>query len=132
MPPLELLTSATRRVPTDSQISSSLPPDLTTANLENEKAEAEAAKEAAQEALVQAEETKVAAEEASTATSEVNAKISELIGSLTTAGNFRKRREVGATASYDTPTNCAGFISMVTDMTSAISGENYSTATRIG
>merc|ERR1712106_1003786 len=106
--------------------------DLTTVNLENEKAAAEAAKEAAEEALEQAEETKAAAEEASSTTSEVNAKISELIGSLTTAGSNRKRRAVGTTASYDTPTDCAGFITMVADMTTAISGENYSTATKIG
>merc|ERR1712106_229042 len=106
--------------------------DLTTVNLENQKEEAEAAKDAAQEVLDQAVETKAAAEEASSTTSEVNAKISELIGSLTTAGSFRKRRDVGTTASYDTPTDCAGFISMVADMTTAITGENYSTATKIG
>merc|ERR1712128_295506 len=49
-----------------------------------------------------------------------------------TAGSQRKRRGVGTTASYDTPTDCAGFITMVADMTTAISGENYSTATKIG
>merc|ERR1712128_243047 len=77
--------------------------------------------------LNEANATKVLAESASTTSSLVMLQIESLFNN-----DGRKKREAATTASHDTPTTCAAFITLAGLMTTAIIDAKYSYATSLG